>query len=139
MRGTRRFRRVAGFSAAEFALGAGVLLLPVTVLAVSLPVWVEQHQAARVAAHQAAREVAAAPDLDTGRSRALAAVAAVAANRGATVEDVALEGTLERGGTVTARVTVRLPALVVPLAGEVAGFSWTAVHSEPVDPYRSVP
>lgn len=132
-------RGPGGFTATEFALGAGVLLLPVTLLAASLPVWVGHQQAARVAARQAARQVAAAADVTSGWEDGRATVAAVAANRGATVEEATVDGTLRRGGAVTVRVTVRMPALVVPLAGAVAGFSWTAAHTEPVDPYHSVP
>jgi hypothetical protein len=47
--------------------------------------------------------------------------------------------TLERDGVVTARVTVDMPAVAVPLVGSVGAWKWTAAHREPVDPYGSRP
>jgi hypothetical protein len=45
---------------------------------------------------------------------------------------------LLRGGAVTSRVTARMPAVAIPGIGGVGGWTWTAVHHEPVDQYRSL-
>ena len=42
-----------------------------------------------------------------------------------------------RGGLVTATVTVRMPALAVPLLASVGAWSWTARESVRIDDYRS--
>jgi hypothetical protein len=44
---------------------------------------------------------------------------------------------LPRGGTVTASVTVGMPAVDIPGIAEVGAWSWSAHHTEPVDQYRS--
>lgn len=140
-------RRQAGATAVELALGLGVLLLPAALLVASLPGWIEGQQAARLAARRAARTVAVGgPD---AAQRAVAVATTVMANRGVVLEQVRItgdtggEGTSgapgrqPRQGAVTAAVTVRLPALTVPLAGPVAGLAWTATHTAPLDVYRS--
>ena len=43
----------------------------------------------------------------------------------------------ERGGLLTATVTVRMPALAVPLLARVGAWSWTARESVRIDDYRS--
>ena len=50
-----------------------------------------------------------------------------------------LEGELARGATVTAHVTVDMPAPAIPLVGSLATSSRTLSHTEPVDLYRSLP
>ena len=43
----------------------------------------------------------------------------------------------DRGGMLTATVTVRMPALAVPLLASVGAWSWTARESVRIDDYRS--
>jgi len=54
----------------EFALGIGVLMLPVAVLVLIFPNWAERQSMARVAAQESAREAAIAPDWDSGAAAA---------------------------------------------------------------------
>ncbi len=124
----------------EFALGIGVLMLPVAVLVLIFPNWAERQSMARVAAQESAREAAIAPDWDSGAAAASEVAAQIAANHGLAAEDlqeIRLSGSLSRGGSVTATVTVRVPVIVVPGLAPAGGFSWTASHTEPVDRYRS--
>jgi Flp pilus assembly protein TadG len=137
-------RRQSGFIAAEFALGVCVVVLPVALLVLALPTWSERQSMAQRAANESAREVVLAGSLSAGTAAARAVVAQVAGNYGVPPDqvrgpDVSAGGGLAAGQTVVARVTVRMPALVIPLVGQVGGWSGTAVHAERVDDYRSFP
>lgn len=128
-----------GYVGLEFALAVGLLIFPVTILVVSLPTWVERQSAARVAAQEAAREVVLADSWSEGTELGSATAQQVATNHGVGHVDVAFFGALERGGEVVARVTVEMPALVVPAIGRVGSWTWTVAHTEQVDLYRSFP
>lgn len=134
-----------GFVAAEYAAGVGFLLLPVTLLVLSLPAWVEAQEAGRVAAQQAARAVVTASDHADGVAQAQLLVAETLANRGVgQVGEVAFDGSLRHGAgdepqqLVTAIVTVRVPAVQLPLIGTWAAFDRAIAHTQPVDRYRSI-
>lgn len=131
----------AGGIPIEFALGIGVLVLPVALLVVLLPTWVERQSAARLAAREAARAVVLADAMDAGVAAGEDAVARIAANHGIDPDDFAVTfaGSLARGDTVTATLAARFPATVFPGVGEAAGFTWTVTHTEHVDRYRSFP
>jgi hypothetical protein len=99
---------------------------------------------AQRAANESAREVVLADSWSAGVSAARAAVDRVAGNYGVPIGDVrgpdfTTGGGLAGGQTVLSRVTVRMPVMVVPLVGRVGSWSWTAVHAERVDDYRSFP
>ena len=137
-------RRQSGFIAAEFALGVCVVVLPVALLVLALPTWSERQSMAQRAANESARAVVLAGSWSAGTAAARAVVDQVAGNYGVPLDqvrgpDFSAGGGLAPGQTVVARVTVRLPALVIPLVGQVGGWSWTAVHAERVDDYRSFP
>lgn len=124
----------------ELALGVGVLILPVAVLVLSLPTWVERQSAARLAAQEAARAVVLADSLPAGLAAGEAAAAQVATNHGIDPADfsVSFSGELARGQAITAAVDARFPALALPGFGDAAGFTWTVTHAEQVDAYRSL-
>jgi len=136
-------RPEGGFAAIELSAGVALLVLPVALLVLSLPEWSSRQGLARLAARDGARAVALAGRCDPGLGdRAVAAIAAGAGLPDGTVRvsvDCTPGAPLLRGSDVTARVTVRMPAVAVPLIGSVAAWSWTAVHREPVDPYGSLP
>lgn len=129
-----------GTAALELPLAVGLLLVPVALVVVSLPAWPERQTVARAAAAEASRAVALAASWDEGLDEAQATVADAARNAALAPGDLALDvaGALERGATVTARVTVDMPALALPLVGTVGRWSWTAAHTERVDDYRSL-
>lgn len=137
---TRR-RREAGGVPVEFALGVGVLVLPVALLVLTLPTWVERQSAARLAAREAARTVVVADSLAAGIAAGHDAAARVATNHGIDPADlpVTFAGSLARGGTVTATVDARFPATAFPGLGAAGAFSVTITHTEHVDAYRSLP
>jgi len=135
----RRWER--GFAAVELSAGVALLVLPVVLLVLGLPRWSERQGVARVAARDAARLVGLQGWCD--HSSAMRAVERLAVDAGLApgalrlVLDCPAGAPLPRGGVVTARVTVAMPLLDVPLIGSVAAWDWTAAHREPVDPYGS--
>jgi hypothetical protein len=109
-----------------------------------LPTWSERQAMAQRAANESAREVAIAGSWSAGVAAAKEAVDQVAANYGVSEAqvlgpDFSSGGGLAGGQTIVSRVTVRMPVLMVPLLGSVGRWSWTAVHAERVDDYRSFP
>lgn len=150
-------RREEGYAATELVLGVGLLLLPVAILVLMFPVWIERQNTAAVAAQEAAREAVLADDPGSATQRASAAAAEVASNRGlgdavASVCHVVHAvgdpppdgcvglGDLPRGAAVTTRVTVRLPLLSFPgIGATLEAIPYTATHTERVDQYRSFP
>lgn len=125
----------------EFALGVGVLVLPVALLVLSLPTWVERQSAARLAAQEAARAAVLADSMAAGTAAGQAAAAQVAVNHAIDPADltVTFTGGVARGQELTATVTARFPALAIPGIGDAAGFTWAVHHTERVDAYRSIP
>ncbi|MCU1427271.1 MAG: hypothetical protein JWL83_1271 [Actinomycetia bacterium] len=135
----RAFRREEGFVAIEFAVAVGLLLLPVVLLVAALPSWVERQHAASVAAREAAAVAVRAFPQD-GLGAAVAAAEETVANYGIPADaiDVTFDRVdLRRGGTVSARVTIEMPAVVVPGMGTAGGFHWSVVRSRRIDDYRS--
>jgi hypothetical protein len=127
-----------GFAPAEFALAVGLWLFPLTVLVVTLPLWVERQSLARVAAQETARVVVVADTIEQGAAAGQALLDRLAANHGVAPADVSLEvrGTLRRGAVVQTTVAVRVPALRLPALGDAASFTVTSSHREAVDQYR---
>lgn len=125
----------------EFALATGLLLLPVAVLVLTFPTWVERQSMARLAAQEAARTVAVASDPVTAAAAGHDLAELIASNHGApgAITSVAYEGAPVRGGSVTAVVTVTVPLPDLPVFGGLPDATWTTRHTEPVDPYRSFP
>jgi hypothetical protein len=131
-----------GYVAAELTLGVCVIVLPVTLIVLALPTWSERQAMAQRAASESAREMVLADSWAGGVAAADRVVGEVAGNYGLPPGDVrgpdlSTGGGLARGQTVVSRVTVRMPLMVIPLIGRIGNWSWTAVHAERVDDYRS--
>jgi hypothetical protein len=142
---TRRHRQ-DGFTAAEFAAGVGLLIFPIAVLVLSLPVWAQTQEAGRLAAQQAARAIVVADDHAAGLARADALAGEVLDNLGVErVGGLDVDGELRPVAAgqpqqlVTVTVTVRMPAVSLPLIGAWATFDHRVSHSQPVDRYRGFP
>jgi len=131
-------RDSSGFVAIELVLAIGLLLFPIVLLVASLPQWSERQHAAIVAAREAARVAGQAWPAD-GEIEAERVAHEVMATYGIAVGDVTITVSPPpaRGGLVTATVTVRMPALAVPLLANVGAWSWTARESFRIDDYRS--
>jgi hypothetical protein len=123
------------------SLGITLFLIPVALLVITISTWPERQTVARAAAVEAARVAVLADSWDQGVAAGQAAVTRAAANHGLEPKDltVSWEGGLARGASVTAKVTVRIPTVVLPGLTTIEASSWTASHTERVDSYRSYP
>ena len=133
-------QRDAGAAAIELPLAVGLLLLPIAMLVMLVPQWPERQTVARSAAKEAASLYANAGDQSSGAALAEASVAQAAANYGlpSSALTVALEGEWCRACTVTAAVTVDVPAIEIPVIGTVGAFTYTSRSSARIDDYRSL-
>jgi Flp pilus assembly protein TadG len=136
-----RRRNDDGWVAVEMPAAICLLLIPTVCLVAALPTWMERQTLARTAAREAARTIATSTSTGNGQVTADRTVAEIAENSGVGARHLRprYEGALQRGGTITASVSVDIPAVVVPLIGSVGGFTYTARHTENVDRYRSLP
>ena len=136
---TRRAARDRGAAAIEMPLAVVLLLLPISMIVMLIPQWPERQTVATAAAKDAATVYANAPDSTSGAADATASVTQAAANYGLSPGSltVQLGGSWCRACTVTATVTVDIPAINVPFAGTVGSFTWSATSSARIDDYRS--
>lgn len=127
-----------GGVAVELVAAVGLLLLPTLLLVASLPTWSERRHTAVVAAREAAAVAVEGYPRDVTREAA-AIAEAVAEVHGVDREeiDVRVAADLRRGGSVTATVTIEMPALAVPFLPEVGAFRWTTTQTRRIDDYRS--
>jgi hypothetical protein len=138
---TRGRARDSGFVALELALGASVLLLPVTALVLVLPTWSERQTSARAIAREVGRSVARDGVCRVDGASAMADT--MSANLGLRRADVGVvldctPGTrLAPGADLEVTVTVRMPAVQLPVLGAIGQWSWSARHRQPVDRYGS--
>jgi hypothetical protein len=132
-------QRERGYVAIEFALAVGLLLLPVVLLVALLPSWVEREHAASVAAREAASAAAGAYPAD-GRDAARLAATDALANYGIAPADIEVafdRYEMQRGGMISVRVTIAMPAIALPGIGAIDSFHWSVVHTRRIDDYRS--
>ncbi len=130
-----------GIAAIDVVLLIVVGMLPVFVIVMSAPSWVERLSFARVAAQEAARSTVLADSWPQGQARAEALVVEIAANHDVppAATSLRLSGELARGATVSATVSVRTPALTIPFVTTVGAATLSSTHTEVVDHYRSLP
>jgi hypothetical protein len=137
-----------GHAAAELGLAVGLLLIPVAMAVLAFGPWSERRVFAEAAAAEAARS--AVIDLSTASGSAV--LAEMTINHGLESDVVRLgwcgrsptempnpaaDCSFERGTEVTAEVLVWTPLVNTPW-GAVGGVWVRAVHSEPIDLYRSL-
>jgi hypothetical protein len=130
-----------GIAAIDMFVVVIVAMIPVFVIVMSVPSWVERMSFARVAAQEAARAVVLADTLEEGRAQAGVVVNEIAANYDVPSggSSFALSGELERGATISATVSVQTPTLTIPFITTVGSTTLSSTHSEVVDHYRSLP
>ncbi|CAN5476856.1 MAG: hypothetical protein ACR2JP_04800 [Acidimicrobiia bacterium] len=130
-------------AALEMMLVIGFLLLPTLVGLAQIPLWIDARSTGELAAQEAARQVALATDFDAGVASADAIARQIVVNHGwgeDAYQGLSVTGSNTPGASVTASVTVEVPAIVVPMVGEVGGgFSRTWSHTEVVDAHREDP
>ena len=129
-----------GAAAVELPLAVGLLLLPISMIVMLVPQWPERQTVATAAAKDAATIYANAADPETGVLLARESVAQAATNYGLPADalTLALDGEWCRACTVTASVTVNIPAIDLPFAGTVGALAWTATSSARIDDYRDI-
>lgn len=130
----------AAYAAVEMILVLGLILLPTLAGVAQLPRLVDARSTADLAAQEAARQMALADSWEEGLSAAEAVVTSTVGNRGLDVGDrgpLLIEGSLVRGGTITATVTIEVPPIVLPGFGPVGGMvSLSRSATERIDDYR---
>src|SRR5919108_425725 len=110
----------------QYVAATALSLVFLLLLVVALPSWIEREHAATVAAREAAAAAVAAYPSD-GQDAGRAAAADALANYHVALNDVRIEyvrDDVQRGGLVSVRVTVTMPALVVPGIRTAGGFHW---------------
>jgi protein-disulfide isomerase len=119
-------------------LGTALIVLPVVVLVLTLPTWEQRAVDAQDAARTAARALVTADDWGDGVSAADEAVTQLVAGDGLPPTDlsVSYSGSFVPGGSVTAAVTVVIPAGNLPGLGFVGQLHYTASSTDHVDSYR---
>jgi hypothetical protein len=119
-------------------LGLGLIVIPVLVLVLTLPAWEQRTVDAQDAARNAARALVVADDWGDGVAAADQAVYETVSSDGLVAADVSLSlsGSLKPGSTVTASVTVLVPAGNVPGLGFIGTLHYTASSTQHVDAYR---
>jgi hypothetical protein len=130
----------SAYAAVEMVLVLGIILLPLLAGIAQLPRWVDARAAADLAAQEAARQMVLADTWETGSGAGATVAREVVRNHGfpdSVLQAVTFEGELERGGTVTATVTLAVPPVILPGVGEVGGtILLTRSAVERVDDYR---
>jgi hypothetical protein len=137
-----------GHAAVEFALGVGLLLIPVAILVLGFGPWSERRVVAEAAAAEAARTAVLSLDVTAAGQ----VVSEIGANHGVEPEDMLLgwcgstpaavadaidDCPLARGTVVEAEVRIWAPVVETPW-GAIGGLWVIARHVEPIDLYRSL-
>jgi hypothetical protein len=122
----------------SLVLGLGLIVMPVLVLVLTLPTWEQRTVDAQDAARDAARALVMADDWGDGVAAADQAVYEIVSSDGLVPGDVSLRlaGSLAPGATVTASVTVLVPAGNFPGLGFIGTLHYTASSTEHVDASR---
>ena len=122
----------------SLVLGLGLIVMPVLVLVLTLPTWEQRTVDAQDAARNGARALVMADDWDDGVAAADQTVYEIVSSDGLVAGDVRLRqaGSLAPGATVTASVTVLVPAGNFPGLGFIGTLHYTASSTEHVDAYR---
>ena len=144
-----------GFAAVEWALGLGLIVLPLVIAVASIAPVLDRLSTARTVAAEAARAMVLADDWADGEERAFDLAQSVARNHGIGADEwcsgpgrdgcVSVEitgttpGVLARGGEVYVVVRIPTASVTVPFIGEFASFMLQGAHTERADDYRSFP
>lgn len=125
----------------SLVLGLAFIVLPVMALVLAVPTWEQRAVDAQDAARVGARALATASSWSGGESSASLAVEEVLLADGLPAGDVrvAFGGSLAPGGTVTASVTVVVPAGLLPGLGAIGQLHYTARSTDHVDSYEDSP
>ena len=147
MKTFRRFvlRGRQGAGAVELVLAVAFVIIPVSLLLLSLPMLVEYRSIGDAAAREAVRACAVASDPWSGQRNAERIARQILAERGRklTPEGLNLEVdcsvSWEPGGRVTASVTFEVPATRIVGIGDLGKVTINRSYTEQMELHRSVP
>jgi hypothetical protein len=139
--------RGAASAALEMLLVVGFLVLPMMAGLAQVPRWIDATSTADLAAQEAARQMALASSYSEGQARGEQIAGQIILNHGFTsgmlvdvtysLDPALPSGTLTRGRTVTATVSVRIDPVFVPGIGTVGSpVTFSRSASERIDDYR---
>ena len=129
----------AGFAPLTMMLGVTLVVIPVLLLVLTIPTWLERSVDARDAAANAARALATANTWAAGTAAANQTVTELITGDGLNPSDVEVSyaGSLNPGATVTATVTVEIPAGVIPGLGHYGTVHYRATSTQHIDSFRA--
>lgn len=120
----------------EFPMVIGLVLIPFGMLAISASTWVERQTAARDAAGEAARAlVVAGPDSAVSPALIVQQIEQGYELPAGTLRAAVPASIGGPGESVTVAVTVEIPALALPILGNVGSVDWTVEHTERIPDY----
>lgn len=123
--------RQRGSALIEFPMVIGLILIPFGMLAISATTWVERQTAARDAAGEAARAlVMAGPDAAVDPAALVRQIEQGYGLPAGTLQVSLPAATGLPGESITVAVTVEIPALALPIFGDVGSVDWTTEHTE---------
>lgn len=132
-----------GSGAVELVLATAFILIPVTLLLLSLPLMVAYRSMGDAAAREAVRACAAAFDPSSGQRSAERLAYRILDERGLSPEEtevvVDCETAWEPGGVVSATVSFRAPMISVVGIGSLGTVNIHRSFRERMEPYRSWP
>ncbi len=115
----------------EFPMVIGLVLIPFGMLAISASTWVERQTAARDAAGEAARAlVVAGPESTITPALVVQEIEAGYGLPAGTLRAEVPAAAVVPGESITVVVTVEIPALALPILGDIGSVDWTAEHTE---------
>jgi len=115
----------------EFPMVIGLVLIPFGMLAISATTWVERQTAARDAAGESARAlVIAGPDSSVTPELIVQQIERGYGLSPGTLRASIPAGAVVPGESITVAVTVEIPALALPILGDIGSVDWTAEHTE---------
>jgi hypothetical protein len=128
-----------GFAPLTMMLGVTLVVIPVLLLVLTIPTWLERSVDARDAAANAARALATANTWAAGTAAANQTVTELITGDGLNPSDVEVTygGSLNPGATVTATVTVEIPAGVIPGLGHYGTVHYRATSTQHIDTFRA--
>lgn len=129
----------AGAAVIELVAGLALVLAPMVAVAVALPPWAETRYAVEAAAVEAGRLAASTGRVDAAEALATRILANHDVERGVEVEVTVptdADGVPARHGDAVVKVAAAVPAVELPGAGPIGGWTLTRTHHEPLDPWR---
>ncbi|MDE0168063.1 MAG: hypothetical protein OXS29_00885 [bacterium] len=136
-------RTERGSGAVELVLTTALILIPMTMLLLSLPLMVAYRTMGDAAAREAVRACANALDPSSGQQRAESLARRILGERGLSPQAIEVivdcRAGWEPGAVVSATVSFRAPVIDVVGIGSLGTVTFSRSYRERIKPYRSWP